>query len=43
MFGDNAEIDVFRAFKRSIVYAHEGDDTVVGLGEFLVTLTVDFE
>lgn len=43
MFGDKAEIDGFRAIKRSIVYAHEGDDTAVGLGEFLVTLAVDFE
>lgn len=43
LFGDKAEIDAFRALKRSTVYSHEGDGTVVGLGQYLVTLTVDFE
>ena len=43
MFGATTEIDRFRMLDKSIVYAHEGDGTVVGLGEFLVTLTADFE
>lgn len=43
MFGEPDEIEAFRALSRSIVYAHEGDGTVVGLARHLVTLTVDFE
>jgi len=43
LFGEKSEIQKFRALKKSIVYAHEGDGTVVGLGKHLVTLTVDFD
>lgn len=43
LFGDKGELDKFRTLKKSIVYAHEGDGTVVGLGRHLVTLSVDFE
>ncbi|MES2183405.1 MAG: helix-turn-helix domain-containing protein [Pseudomonadota bacterium] len=43
MFGEANEIDSFRSLHKAIVYAHEGDGTVVGLARHLVTLTVDFE
>jgi HTH-type transcriptional regulator, sugar sensing transcriptional regulator len=43
LFGEKAEIDSFKTMKNAVVYAHEGDGTIVGLGRNLVTLTVDFE
>jgi sugar-specific transcriptional regulator TrmB len=43
LFGKRRDIERFSFGKKVIVYAHEGDGTIVGLGRHLVTLTVDFE
>lgn len=43
LFGDKVDIDRWRSMKSAVVYAHEADGTVVGLGRNLVTLTADFE
>lgn len=43
LFGEQEDIDAMRKLPGSIVYAHEGDGTVVGLARHLITLTVDFE
>jgi sugar-specific transcriptional regulator TrmB len=43
MFGEAEQIESWRALPTSVVYAHESDGTVVGLGRYLVTLTADYE
>ncbi|AOB30231.1 hypothetical protein AKI39_05305 [Bordetella sp. H567] len=43
LFGDPAELDELRSLPNAIVYAHEGDGTIVGMARHLITLTVDFE
>lgn len=43
LFGDKAQIEGWRSITSAVVYAHEGDGTVVGLGRHLVTLTTDFK
>jgi HTH-type transcriptional regulator, sugar sensing transcriptional regulator len=42
MFGEREQIDSWRDLRSSIVYAHEAEGTVVGLGRHLVTLTADY-
>jgi sugar-specific transcriptional regulator TrmB len=42
LFGTREDMERFR-LPAATVYAHEGDGTIVGLGRYLITLTVDFE
>jgi HTH-type transcriptional regulator, sugar sensing transcriptional regulator len=43
LFGDKAQVERWKSIRSAVVYAHEADGTVVGLGRDLVTLTADFE
>ncbi len=43
LFGDSNQIQQFNFSKNCSVFAHEGDGTVVGLGRFLITLSIDFK
>ena len=43
MFGDEPQIASWRRIPNAVVYAHEADGSVVGLGRHLVTLTCDFQ
>lgn len=43
LFGNQQEIERWRAISSARVYAHEADGTVVGMARHLVTLTSDFE
>lgn len=43
LFGKRRDIERFSFGEKMMLYAHEGDGTIVGLGRHLVTLTVDFE
>ena len=43
LFGDQADIQGWRAIPSAVVYTHEADGTVVGLSRHLVTLTADFD
>lgn len=43
LFGDMAQVEGWRSIASAVVYAHEGDGTIVGLGRHLVTLTTDFK
>ena len=43
LFGDSNQIQQFNFSKNCSVFPHEGDGTVVGLGRFLITLSIDFK
>jgi len=43
LFGDEKQIQQFHFSKNCSVFAHEGDGTVVGLGRYLITLSIDFK
>ncbi len=43
LFGDSNQIQQFNFAKNCSVFPHEGDGTVVGLGRFLITLSIDFK
>ena len=43
LFGDANQIQQFHFSKNCSVFAHEGDGTVVGLGRYLITLSIDFK
>ena len=43
LFGDEKQIQQFHISKNCSVFAHEGDGTVVGLGRYLITLSIDFK
>lgn len=43
LFGDSNQIEQFNFSKNCSVFPHEGDGTVVGLGRFLITLSIDFK
>ena len=43
LFGDANQIQQFNFSKNCSIFAHEGDGTVVGLGRYLITLSIDFK
>lgn len=43
LFGEDEQIQGWRSIPNAIVYAHEADGTVVGLGRHLMTFTSDFK
>lgn len=43
LFGNTNQIQEFKFSKNCSVFAHEGDGTVVGLGRYLITLSIDFK
>lgn len=43
LFGSEIEISALQQLTGAVVYAHEGDGTIVGLADALFTMTVDFE
>ena len=43
LFGDSNQIKQFSFSKNCSVFAHDGDGTVVGLGRYLITLSIDFK
>jgi sugar-specific transcriptional regulator TrmB len=43
LFGDSNQIKQFNFSKNCSVFPHEGDGTVVGLGRYLITLSIDFK
>lgn len=43
LFGGSDDLKAFRFSENTIVYAHEGNGTVVGLARELITLTADFQ
>ncbi|HSP31686.1 MAG TPA: helix-turn-helix domain-containing protein [Halomonas sp.] len=43
LFGGSDDLKLFRFPENTVVYAHEGNGTVVGLARDLITLTADFQ
>jgi HTH-type transcriptional regulator, sugar sensing transcriptional regulator len=43
LFGDAKQIQQFNFSKNCNIFSHEGDGTVVGLGRYLITLSIDFK